>query len=309
MSSTSSSVVWCPATVQRRVAVPDTDPVSFVGTRHSRTSLPGEIWASPRLAFMSVTLRTAFEIGMVTTTPSRIGDEEFPAPPDPPLLPRNDGVPVPEPPRPAPGRGTEGWPGKSVLRVSRTSKSAPVGPSDLRMSTMAGKKIFSICLGGSFRSGSIGRRSTSYPARINWPSGGTKLSSPGLSFHLAKRTQGWNTGRSILRPIVCWPPGAVKDTSKSGTPDNLAVKAIVPSTRADNNRPEGAIVTESDSIMSTYSSFEVCRTPAFLQGMAGPWFTAEDIDGFNGFGGPKEGPEGLRNSNISNPAGKQPRAV
>ena len=150
--------------MHRSVAVPEIVPASLVGTRHSSSSLPGEICASPRLAFMSVTLRTAFEIGIVTTTSSRTGDEEFPPPPVPP---RNDGVPVPDPPRPAPGRGADGKPGKSVLSVSRTSKSAPLGPSDFRISTRAGRKIFSMCLGASFKSGSIGSRFTSYPARIN----------------------------------------------------------------------------------------------------------------------------------------------
>lgn len=144
---------------------------------------------------------------------------------------------------------------------------------------MAGKNTFSMCVGGSLSSASIGRRSTSYPAKINWPSGGTKLSSPGFSLHLARRTQGWNTGSSTLRATACWPPGAVNDRSKSGTPDNLAVKAIVPDTNAESNRPDGAMVTDSDSIMSTYSSFEVWRTPDFLQGIAGPWARVDDTDG------------------------------
>lgn len=48
------------------------------------------------------------------------------------------------------------------------------------------------------------------------------------------------------------------------------MNAMVPDTNADSSRPEGAIVTERDSMMSTYSSLEVCRTPGRRQGMAGP---------------------------------------
>ena len=50
------------------------------------------------------------------------------------------------------------------------------------------------------------------------------------------------------------------------------MNAIVPDTNADSNRPEGAIVTDRDSITSTYSSLDVCRTPGRRQGIAGPWF-------------------------------------
>lgn len=201
--------------VHRRVAVPETVPASFVGTCHSRKSFPGLYMASPRLACMSVIFLTVFGTGTVTTTSSKAGDEGVPLPPAPP---RNEGVGVPEPLRPTPGRAGDGWPGKFVLRVSRTSKSEPVGPSDFRMSTKAGRNTFSMWFGGWSESGSIGIRSTSYPARTKRPSGGTKLSSPGRSLHLASRTQGWKTGSSILRPIACW-PGLVNERSKSGTPD------------------------------------------------------------------------------------------
>jgi hypothetical protein len=46
------------------------------------------------------------------------------------------------------------------------------------------------------------------------------------------------------------------------------VNAIVPDTRAESNLPEGAIVTDRLSMMSTYISFEVCRMPGRRQGNA-----------------------------------------
>lgn len=158
-----------------------------------------------------------------------------------------------------------------MFNVNLTSKSFLLGPSDFLISTKAGKKSFSMCLGGVSILASMGKRSASYPARINRPSGGTKLSSPGLSRHRASRTQGWNTGSSIFWLIALWPPpGVVRHSKRSGTPEILAVKAIVPDTSADKIRPDGAIVTDNVSIMSTYSSFDVWRTPGRRHGMAGP---------------------------------------
>lgn len=46
--------------------------------------------------------------------------------------------------------------------------------------------------------------------------------------------------------------------------------AIVPEANAERSRPEGAIVTDSVSIISTYISFEVWRTPGRRHGIAGP---------------------------------------
>lgn len=108
---------------------------------------------------MSVRLRTDCGTGTVTTTSSRTGEEGVPPPL--PLLPppRKEGVLGPL--RPAPGREAEGYPGKLVLRVNRTSNSDPVGPRDFSMSTKAGRKTFSMWLGGSSDSGSMGMRSTS----------------------------------------------------------------------------------------------------------------------------------------------------
>lgn len=137
----------------------------------------------------------------------------------------------------------------------------------------------------------MGRRSTPYPARIKRPSGGTKLRSPGRSLHLASRTLGWNTGRFIFCPIACCPPGVVNDRSRSGTPDILAVNAIVPETSAERRRPEGAIVTESDSTISTYISLDVCRTLGLLHKIAGPWEAADDSGGFRELGPPNDGAE------------------
>lgn len=89
---------------------------------------------------MSVMFRTDWGIGTVTTTSSKTGAEGVP----PPAPPRNEGVDVPEPARPAPGRAAGATPGKLVLRVNRTSNSEPVGPNDFRMSTKAGRKTFSM---------------------------------------------------------------------------------------------------------------------------------------------------------------------
>lgn len=186
-------------------------------------------------------------MGTVTVTSSKTGG----AGPLAPLPPRKEGVDVPGPPRPAPYRAGDGNPGKFVLSVKRTSKSEPVGPSDLWMSTMAGRNIFSMWLGGWSRSGSVGRRSTSYPASMNRPSGGMKQSSPGRSLHFASRTQGWKTGNWTFCAIACCPAAVDKLRTSSGTPDISAVKAMVPDTSAASTRPDGAIVTERDSTIST----------------------------------------------------------
>jgi hypothetical protein len=90
--------------------------------------------------------------------------------------------------------------------------------------------------------------------------------------------------------MACWPPGVVNDNSKSGTPEILAVNAIVPDTNAESNRPEGAIVTLSDSMISTYSSLDVWRTPGRLHGIAGPWDAlAAASDCFRGLEDPSVG--------------------
>jgi hypothetical protein len=77
---------------------------------------------------------------------------------------------------------------------------------------------------------------------------------------------------------------------------------MVPETKAESNLPEGAIVTDRDSIMSTYSSFEVCRTPERRQGIAGPWDAlAAASDCFRGLVVPSVGVEALDGSKtISN---------
>ena len=57
---------------------------------------------------------------------------------------------------------------------------------------------------------------------------------------------------------------------RSGTPETFAVQAIVPDANAERSRPDGAIVTESVSMISTYISLEVWRTPGRRHGIAGP---------------------------------------
>src|SRR5436305_15298971 len=74
----------------------------------------------------------------------------------------------------------------------------------------------------------------------------------------------------VLELLV--PPGALRTRSRSGTPLILAVKAMEPATVAEIGWPDGARITERFSSMSTYSSFEVCRTFVLLYGMAGPLF-------------------------------------
>lgn len=50
------------------------------------------------------------------------------------------------------------------------------------------------------------------------------------------------------------------DKRRSGIPEILALKAMVPCAKAETGRPEGANITERISTMSTYSSFDVCFT-------------------------------------------------
>lgn len=69
--------------------------------------------------------------------------------------------------------------------------------------------------------------------------------------------------------MLCLPDGLVRLSKMSGTPDTLAVNAIVPLANAANGFPDGASVTDSVSTTSAYNSFEVCRTLARLQGRAG----------------------------------------
>lgn len=83
------------------------------------------------------------------------------------------------------------------------------------------------------------------------PSGGIKLSSPGRSFHLANLTQGWKIGSSITFSRLCFPDGEERIKIKSGTPDILEVKAIVPFENAASGRPDGANVTDNVSTIST----------------------------------------------------------
>lgn len=156
-SSSSASEERGPMIVQRSIAVPETLPASLlvVGTRHLSMELPGVKFASPRLARRSERFRTEEEMGTVTTTSSMVGALELELEP----APRNDGVDVPEPRPGNPLLG--GRPGKLVFKVSRTSNSAPVGPSDLCRSTVAGRNNFSMWLGGLSASGSTGCRSTS----------------------------------------------------------------------------------------------------------------------------------------------------
>ena len=72
---------------------------------------------------------------------------------------------------------------------------------------------------------------------------------------------------TLLR--FCFPDGVERFSNRSGTPDILDVKAIVPFANAARGRPDGARVTVRVSTRSTYSSLEVCRTLALLQGKAG----------------------------------------
>jgi hypothetical protein len=96
-----------------------------------------------------------------------------------------------------------------------------------------------------------------------------KLNSPGFSLHLANLTQGWNTGSSITLLTFCRPDGVERFNTRSGTPEIFEVHAIVPLAKAANGLPEGASVTDSVSMRSIYSSFDVCRTFALRHGRAG----------------------------------------
>lgn len=71
-------------------------------------------------------------------------------------------------------------------------------------------------------------------------------------------------------------------SKRSGTPETFAVHAIVPEANAESSLPDGAIVTERVSIISTYISFDVWRTPGRRHGIAGP--RAEVARGLGNFG-------------------------
>lgn len=73
----------------------------------------------------------------------------------------------------------------------------------------------------------------------------------------------------MILPMLWTPDGLLKLTVTSGTPETLAVKAMDPLANAANGLPEGASVTESVSMTSAYSSFEVWRTLARRHGRAG----------------------------------------
>ena len=62
----------------------------------------------------------------------------------------------------------------------------------------------------------------------------------------------------------------------SGTPLTSAVKAMVPLANADRGRPDGAMITERVSTMSTYKRGEMCFTLARRQGRAGALSTPID---------------------------------
>lgn len=78
--------------------------------------------------------------------------------------------------------------------------------------------------------------------------------------------------------IFCLPEGVERFNKRSGTPEILDVKAIVPFANAANGRPEGASVTERVSTKSTYSSLEVCRTLALRQGNAGVFVANDPVE-------------------------------
>lgn len=244
---------------------------SLVGMRHSTTRSAGLKYASPRLARRSVMFRTAAGIGTVTETSCSDGAADVAAP-EP-----NTGVERPEArAEPNPGRDANGevkdeeelvveGGGESRTRIS---KSAPVGPSKVEISGETGNWRF--VFDQDLRSECEGNRFTSYPASTNFPSGGTKLSSPGFSFQRANLTQGWKTGNSMAFSKPSLPPEAESVKSRSGTPEIFDVNAMEPLAKAANGRPDGASVTESFSTMSTYSSLLVWRTLARRQGIAGP---------------------------------------
>ena len=75
--------------------------------------------------------------------------------------------------------------------------------------------------------------------------------------------------------MFCFPDGVERLSKRSGTPDILEVKAIVPFAKAAKGRPEGAKVTDSVSTKSTYNSLDVCRTFALRHGKAGVFAASE----------------------------------
>ena len=125
---------------------------------------------------------------MVTETSCRVGAADV-AEPEP-----KTGVERPEArAEPNPGREAKGVTEDEGLadggeRRTRTSKSAPLDPSDIVTSGDTGNWRF--VFDHDLRSECEGSKFTSYPASTNFPSGGTKLSSPGFSFHRANLTQG-----------------------------------------------------------------------------------------------------------------------
>ena len=72
-----------------------------------------------------------------------------------------------------------------------------------------------------------------------------------------------------MESIFCFPDGVLKLKRISGTPETSAVNAIVPFEKAERGRPEGAIITERVSIISTYKRGEMCFTLERRQGRAG----------------------------------------
>jgi hypothetical protein len=78
--------------------------------------------------------------------------------------------------------------------------------------------------------------------------------------------------------MFCLPDGVERFSKRSGTPDIFEVKAMVPFAKAAKGRPEGAIVTDSVSTKSTYSSLEVCRTFALRHGSAGVFAAKEPVE-------------------------------
>lgn len=75
---------------------------------------------------------------------------------------------------------------------------------------------------------------------------------------------------------LCLPDGPVRVTTMSGTPETFEVNAMVPFAKAARGLPDGAIVTESVSTTSAYSSFEVCLTLARRHGRAGAVWARRD---------------------------------
>lgn len=80
----------------------------------------------------------------------------------------------------------------------------------------------------------------------------------------------------MVESMFCFPEGVDKESRISGTPLTSAVKAIVPLAKADNGRPDGAIMMERVSTMSTYKRGDMCFTFARRQGSAGALRTPMD---------------------------------